>query len=320
MDAMETISLENELLEVKILPAFGGKIISIRSKRNGEEFILPPFIGYDQASAHGSFDQSDGGGFDECLPSVAGCEAISEEAAVPDHGDLWRVDWQVDSTDRGVVLHGDSTSRPLRLTRRAELMGSSLVLDYTLSNLSDSSVTWLWSAHPLLRVEEGDLILLPDEIKEVTIEYCSTDQFQQRSCIGWPRPLTLSGTTVNLSRVEAIDGTKAYKLFAQMGKAGWASLYRRRTGQGLVFRFDPAELPFLGLWICFGAWPERDGRKQYTVALEPTTADFDSLAEAQRNGRACNLGSHESRHWRLEVQLLGASSPLSAEEFTRQCL
>lgn len=320
MGAMEMISIENNLLEVKILPAFGGKITSIRSKRSGEEFILPPLVGYDHASTRGGFDQSDGGGFDECLPSVANCEAISGEAAVPDHGDLWRVGWQVDLEDRGLVLHGDSTSRPLRLTRRAELVGSSLVLNYTLFNASDSSVTWLWSAHPLLRVEEGDLIVLPDEIKRVSVEYCSTGQFRKHSCIEWPIAQTLSGSTVDLSRVKAIDGVTAFKLFAPMGQAGWASLYRQRTGQGLVFRFDPLELPFLGLWICSGAWPERSGTKQYTVALEPTTADFDSLAEAHRSGRTHSLGGRESRRWELEVQLLGASSSVSAEEFGKLCV
>lgn len=319
MDAIEAISLENDLLEVKILPAFGGKISSIRSKRTGEEFILPPLSGYRRVTGHASFEQSDGGGFDECLPSVASCEAMPGEAAVPDHGDLWRVDWKVDSTDRGIVLHADSTSRPLRLTKQAELVGSSLILDYTLSNLSDSSASWLWSAHPLLRVEEGDRILLPDEIKQVAVEFCSTSQFQQHSRIKWPHARTLSGTTVDLSRVEAIDGVTAYKLFAQMVKAGWASLYRRRTGQGLLFRFNPSDLPFLGLWICSGAWPECSGKKQYAVALEPTTADSDSLATALRTGREYKLGSRKVRTWRLEVQLLGASSSLSTEEFSKQC-
>jgi hypothetical protein len=318
MDAMETISLKNELLEVKILPAFGGKITSIRSKYSGEEFILPPLTAYSRASAHATFDLSDGGGFDECLPSVASCEPMGEEAAVPDHGDLWRTDWQVDAMDRGIVMHADSTSRPLRLTRRAELVGPSLVLDYTLSNLSNSPATWLWSAHPLLRVEEGDLILLPDEIKQVSVEFCSTGKFRQHSCIEWPIAQTLSGTSADLSRVEAIDGVTAYKVFAPMGKAGWASLYRQRTGQGLLFRFDPSELPFLGLWICNGAWPDRGDKRQYTVALEPTTADFDSLATAHRESRAHSLGGRGSRQWRLEIQLLGASSPLSAEQFTRQ--
>jgi len=319
MDAMETITLENELLEVKILPAFGGKITSILSKLSGEEFILPPLTSYTRVSSHALFDQSDGGGFDECFPSVASCEGISEEAGVPDHGDLWRVNWQVDSLDRGVVLHADSISRPFRLTRHAELVGSSLVLNYSLFNLSDSSATWLWSAHPLLRVEEGDLIFLPDEIKETAVEYCSTDQFQQSSCIEWPRAQTLSGSMVDLNRVEAQDGITAYKLFARMGKVGWASLYRRRTGQGLVFRFEPSEMPFLGLWICSGAWPERGNKKQYTVALEPTTADSDSLATAQRNGHAYSLGGHKFLHWKLEVQLLGASSSLTSEEFVKRC-
>jgi hypothetical protein len=319
MNAVETISLENELLEVKILPTFGGKIASMRSKLSGEEFILPPLTSYHRVSSQAGFDHSDGGGFDECLPSVASCEEILGEAAVPDHGDLWRVHWHVDSLAQGVALHADSVSRPFRLTRQAELVNSSLVLDYSLYNLSDSPATWLWSAHPLLRVEEGDLILLPNEIKEATTEYCSTGQFQQRSRIDWPCARTLSGTMVDLSRVAARDGVSAYKLFAQMGKAGWASLYRRRTGQGLVFRFNPSEIPFLGLWICSGAWPESGDEKQYTVALEPTSADFDSLANAHRNGRAYSLEGRGFRHWRLEVQLLGASSSLSAEEFAKQC-
>lgn len=319
MDPKEMISLENELLKVKISPAFGGKIISICSRLSGEEFLLPPLTSHCRVPSCADFDQSDGGGFDECLPSIASCEEISEEPRVPDHGDLWRINWQVDSLDRGVVLHADSTSRPLRLTRRAELVGASLVLDYSLFNFSDSPATWLWSAHPLLRVEEDDLILLPNEIKDVTVEYCSTAQFQQRSSIGWPQARTLLGTMIDLNRVPARDGMTAYKLFAQMGNAGWASLYRRRTGQGLVFRFNPSETPFLGLWICSGAWPERSTQKQYTVALEPTTADFDSLSAAQRNGRIHSLEGGRLRRWNLQVELLGASSSVNVEEFRKLC-
>lgn len=321
INAMETLLLENELLEVKILPAFGGKISSIRSKLSKEEFLLSPLTSYHRVSSHAGFDQGDGGGFDECLPSVASCEEILGEAAVPDHGDLWRVNWQVDSsTTQDIILHANSTSRLFRLTKRAQLVSSSLILDYSLCNLSHSPATWLWSAHPLLRVEEGDLILLPDEIKEITVEYSSKDQFQQRSRIDWPHAQTLSGSMIDLSSVQARDGMTAYKLFARMGKAGWASLYRRRTGQGLVFRFKPSEIPFLGLWICSGAWPECGDKKQYTVALEPTNTDFDSLADAYRNGHACSLDARKFRHWRLVVQLLGALAPLSAEEFAKQCI
>src|SRR5271170_2783442 len=156
MNAEQSLSLRNDLLQVRILPAFGGKITSLRSALTGEEFLLLPLQGYHRASSTANFAESDGGGFDECLPSVASCESIAGEAPIPDHGDLWRISWNVDSQDEGIVLRADATSRPLRLTRRATLQGASLVLDYELLNLSDYPTTWLWSAHPLLRVDAGD--------------------------------------------------------------------------------------------------------------------------------------------------------------------
>jgi hypothetical protein len=106
---------------------------------------------------------------------------------VPDHGDLWRSKWHIDSYDRPITIHADSLSRPLRLTRHSWLNGPSLVLDYDLLNLSDSPATWLWSAHPLLRIEVGDRILLPDEIKEVVVEYSAGGVFEKNSAIGWPQ-------------------------------------------------------------------------------------------------------------------------------------
>ena len=35
-----TLTLQNEFLQIRILPAFGGKISSLRSARTGEEFLL----------------------------------------------------------------------------------------------------------------------------------------------------------------------------------------------------------------------------------------------------------------------------------------
>ncbi len=77
--------------------------------------------------------------------------------------------WQIDTQEDGLVLHADAVSRPLRLTRRATLEGSTLVLDYDLHNLSDEPTGWLWSAHPLLRVEAGDHVVLPDEVNQVAV-------------------------------------------------------------------------------------------------------------------------------------------------------
>jgi galactose mutarotase-like enzyme len=315
MNQTETVTLQNDLLRVQILPEFGGKIISLRSIRTEEEFILPPLNGYRHASPTASFSEHDGGGFDECLPSVSGCESVEGEPAVPDHGDLWRVMWQVDSQEDGLVLHADARSRPLRLTRRATLEGSSLILDYDLHNLSDTPTNWLWSAHPLLRVDAGDHVVLPDEVDQVIVEYSASDLFKSNSLITWPKARSTSGVMMDLSNVGEKDGTTANKLFARMDKAGWGALYRNRLGQGLVIRFNPSTLPYLGIWICSGAWPEIGIEKQYTVALEPTTSNVDSLASAQRNGTVRRLNARERCQWRLEFELLGASTSIDLQDF-----
>jgi hypothetical protein len=320
MNNEETLTLENEFLQIRILPAFGGKISSLRSVRTGEEFLLTPLRGYRQVSRTAGFHEGDLGGFDECLPSVASCESTSGEPPVPDHGDLWRSKWHIDSYDQRITLHADSLSRPLRLTRHARLDGPCLVLDYNLLNLSNSSTTWLWSAHPLLRIEEGDRIVLPDEIKEVVVEYSAAGFFEKNGAIGWPRAQSALGTTIDLSTVEKRDGVTAHKLFARAGRSGWAALYRKRTGAGLILCFDPSALPFLGLWICSGAWPETGAKKQYTVALEPTTSNVDSLASADQNGTSRSLVARERCQWRLELRLLEASSPLSFEAFCAQAI
>lgn len=315
MNTEEILSLQNDLLQVRILPAFGGKISSLRSVRTGVEFLLPPLSPYRSVSPAAKFYEGDKGGFDECLPTVSSCESIGDELPAPDHGDLWRRAWHVDSREGGITLHADAQSRPLRLTRRASLEGATLLLDYHLHNRADQPATWLWSAHPLLSVEAGDRVVLPCNITEVSVHYSSAGVFERGTTIAWPHARSVEGAAIDLSHVGEQDGVTAHKLFARDGQSGWCALYRHKTGRGLVLRFDPSALPFLGLWLCSGAWPETDAEKQYAVALEPTTSDDDSLASAERKGTARRLGPGESYLWRVEFEVLGLDSPLSYEDF-----
>ncbi|WP_158941659.1 hypothetical protein [Granulicella sp. S190] len=317
---MKTLSLENNSLKVRILPEFGGKIVSLCSVRTGLDFILPSLNQYAHVAPSDEFSAGDGGGFDECLPSVAPCESIAGEPSIPDHGDLWRVPWHVDSDSEegAIVLHAESTSRPLRLTRRATLEEETLVLEYSLLNLSDAPTNWLWSAHPLLQVSEGDRILLPDEVEEVEVEYSADGVFEKGTCIPWPIATSPAGAAISLDTMPGRDGRTASKLFGRMGRSGWSALYRKEYGQGLVVRFDPNVLPFVGLWICAGAWPSSGAAKQYTIAIEPTTSNSDSLESAVRNGTARRLNAREHVRWRMEFQLIGATGPVDFERLSER--
>ena len=89
----ENILMQAGNCSVTIFPELGGKIASIRV--NSRELLQAPLAPYAPRTQTMAFDEGDASGWDECLPSVAGCtvDTAAGTVAVPDHGDLWRVAW-----------------------------------------------------------------------------------------------------------------------------------------------------------------------------------------------------------------------------------
>jgi len=314
--AAELLTLENEFLHIAMWPRMGGKFVSLRCLGRGEsrELLHPPIHVYTTATRTSGFELSDAGGWDECLPSVAACSA--EGVNVPDHGDVWRLPWQARIEDNAISASVDGFSLPLRFTRRVALDGPAIQLDYTAENIGEQPTAFLWSAHPLFQVDEGDRILLPREVDQVGVEYASAGEMSARSA--WPHAHPRQSTPIDLSRVGAFDGKTAYKLFAGPLQSGICGIYRAKLQIGILFHFDPRAVPFAGLWISQGAWPEsgtasRETR-QYTVALEPTTAPLDSLKGAIEQGHGRHLAPGETFCWQLRLEIAGAAHPVSMDE------
>ena len=97
----------------------------------------------------------------------------------------------------------------------------------------------------------------------------------------WPIAKLAGGGKTDLSIAQSPDSGIGDKLFAgplngsRIG-APWSG---HRHGLRINVQFDTAATPYLGLWICYGGWPDRPGPKQTCVAMEPATAPVDSLAE-----------------------------------------
>ncbi|HEX6493958.1 MAG TPA: hypothetical protein VF018_00650 [Acidobacteriaceae bacterium] len=282
--------LESADIRVEVVPALGGKFTSLFSKRTSTEWLLPPLRPYAEAKTTGGFEGWDGGGFDECLPTVAATETA------PDHGELWRYAWDEQEAENAVLLHTTALGGAIAVERCARLEGSSLVLDYALENRSDTSQSLIYCPHPLLRVEPGDHILLPAEVREVLVEGSAGDRLGRRGDrIAWPTPKQGD----DLSVVGPPDGLQADKVFAGPISDGWCALVRPSLDEALELTFTSDVLPYLGLWICRAAWPDSGAAKQYTVAFEPASSSNDSLADAERDGTAWRLGPGERREWRL---------------------
>jgi galactose mutarotase-like enzyme len=258
-----------------------------------------------------SFDAGDASGWDECLPSVAAClvETEAGAAAIPDHGDLWRVEWlPIINEARTARYRGECFSLPLQLERTLTLTAQetawTLSLDYSVTNLSSTRVPWSWAAHPLFAVEEGDRIVLPQAIKSLRLEGSGGGRLgKSGDAIAWPIARLVDGSTVDLSVAASPDSEIGDKLFAGPLSASenWCELVRPSAGVRIRVTFDVEATPYVGLWICYGGWPDRPGPKQVCVAMEPSTAPVDSLAVTGPWSRVLNPG--DSFSWPMEVEI-----------------
>lgn len=305
----ENVLIQAGECSVEVAPRFGGKISSIRLR--GQEFLQAPLAPMAGRNRTMPFAEGDAGGWDECLPSVAECRISTAQgvATIPDHGDLWRVEWAEPNAGHTkpekpspqelsrLSLAADCFSLPLRLERTLQLSekqaGWRLDLGYKLSNTGSGPVPWSWSAHPLFSVEAGDRIVLPDSVRALRVEGSGANRVgKSGDTVAWPIGTLKDGTTSDLSLAQAPESEIGDKLFAGPlnEQDAWCALERPAAGVRIRVSFEAAATPYLGIWICYGGWPERPGPKQYCVALEPATAPVDSLAETGSWSRTLEPG------------------------------
>jgi galactose mutarotase-like enzyme len=309
---------ENVLIQegdcvLTILPSLGGKIASLRIQ--DRELLQTPLSPLGPRTRTMAFDDSDASGWDECLPSVAPCTVGTSAglAAIPDHGDLWRVAWQPVATDSGsATFRGECFSLPLALERKICLYQQQerasdtwqLNLDYKLTNTGGYPVPWSWAAHPLFAAEANDRIVLPGSIGELQVEGSGGGRLgESGSRLAWPLATLANGKRTDLSVAQPSTSEVGDKLFTGQLAAveNWCALERPSAGVRIRVRFDPSATPYLGLWICYGGWPDRPGPKQACVALEPSTAPVDSLARSGPWSRTLSPG--ESASWPMHVDI-----------------
>jgi galactose mutarotase-like enzyme len=319
----DRIVLENGALRVVLLPGSGGRIESLQG--GGIEFLLQPFGSADQ---HKRYEEQASGlrfqdgacsGIDECLPTVGISGVGVPGLAVPDHGDFWAIPWTLlePANSRSVVIVADGTSRPLRFTKRLELHPTFLRIDYTVQNLSAQPVEYLYACHPLFAIDREDRIVLPKEVTTVWVESSHHERLgTQGDSVAWPVAQSREGV-VDLSVALDSSADTADMLYAGPLKIGRYGIYRSAMSRGIVLHFDPACLPYLGLWLCYGGWPDDSEHRQVAVALEPTVAARGALEDAIRDGVAPVLAPEETHSWSIEFHIAGLEETITEEDFVK---
>jgi galactose mutarotase-like enzyme len=274
----EVYFLSNPEMEVAVVPELGAKIISLKNARTGREWMWHPPGGRKlfRNRSGDDFARSPLVGADECLPTVAPCAWGGRK--LPDHGELWTADTQVDASAwrNGILKTTVSLGiSPFEFERTLELSGNEIHLGYQLTNLSCEDEAYLWAMHPLIQLRPGDELKLPAATRAL-----------------------LNGA----DWVDAIDSAvpdgNCAKVFAAGVSDGIARIVNRNQGDWLEFEWDTAENNTLGIWLTRGGWHGHDH-----FALEPTNAADDALSVAATKGSGGIVPAAGSVGWRVSIRV-----------------
>lgn len=298
--------LENERLRVTLLPELGGKMIRLLSKSTGTEFLKqyvesegdlkPPNLG-------GTFKPPYAHGFDECFPTVAPSDYLFNERVIhwPDHGELWAQEWNYEQDGQRLVLKVTGVNLLYEFEKEIRLRENKIEISYRVTNLSYRPFDYIWSSHPLLEIDDQDELLIDEKIDAMSIHGTDDEGQVQKERTGWPN---VYDSETDYSIIQPPSSKQAIKLFAEQVEKGRAGLYRKGRNESILFNFDTDKTPHLGIWLCYGGWPKDAEIRSYTVALEPTTASYDKLSDAIRNGEQKVIEPGVNHHWKMSIEII----------------
>ncbi len=317
---LDAVRLQNDRVDLAIVPQAGGKIVDLIDRRTGRNWLWKnPHIPISIAEPGSDFGKKqDSGGWDEVLLSVkpGRIRTASEHiAAIPDHGDLLASEWtvenlQVDANDDLIcAMATTGTAARYRFERHIRIPANRAVveLSYCLRNDADEALPSYWCAHPLLAIGPDSVIdiagNMPLRVEDVNTRAYSAEETEQR----WPHLLLRNDESLDLSQSFASNAVRrsfASKIFVTSPENGSASVLLK-DGSRLTFRFDPEELPWLGLWINNGAWSGCGSEPYTNLGIEPATSPYDCVNEAIENDAVQWLQPGEERRWSLKLEMQG---------------
>lgn len=271
------ITLANDRIALTLRPDFGARVTSLTDRASGRQWLVTGLcVGGD------SYLGDQARGWDECFPTVAPCDHAGWDGPLRDHGDLWGRPWQVTADGQTCMATYDDPR--FAFTRALHLRGAGVVADYQVSNRTLAALPYLWSQHCLLATTPADRIVLQG-IAGMQAGGVPVD---------WPLHAAR-----DLSVVGAAGEGFALKAYGTALNAANAEIIGAEGG--IRFDWSDNEIGAFGLWLDYGGWPP--GAPVYQVALEPTTAPADDLAQATAMGRARMLAPGEIHHWSVRIAL-----------------
>jgi galactose mutarotase-like enzyme len=305
------VALRSPFIELVAVPSLGMKLTNLRRLAGREWLWRSDQIPLAPPKPGSSYiETADSGGWDECFPTVGPCPLPGAPAGtpiLPDHGELWSAPWtsSLSTGAEGTTLTGTATGTilPYEFHRQVTLSPAEpeVHFRYRVRHTGQTAFPWIWSSHPLLNVQPGSVLTLPEVTQVRVAAVHGRDDWQEDDVIRWPGDL--GGDAGSFTFPEA--GGWAAKLFGDIGPQGLLSLTDPRQGERLELSVNPGTVPQVGIWINCRGWAPSRRTPYYNLALEPCIGAPDRLDRAALDWHtAQTLAPGEERHWSLDVRLV----------------
>jgi hypothetical protein len=284
--------LSSRQLTVELLPAWGAKLISLRTEPDGYEFLSAAPFG-PHLPDPSAFTAADAYGFDDMFPGVypqAYPAPPWQHEQIADHGNVWYRAWDYCAEKEEATLWVEDERIGWRFAKTLRFSQPyCLEIRYRAENHSSHPLYWLYCAHILCSYRADVELELP------------AGRYRRLETLGQLLPEECQADAAHLLRPEALPPhTAAYYVSDEIGPAH--CIYRDRAA-GKVLRLGwSAPLAYLGVWYNHLAWTPEEPLVH--VGLEPTSAANQDLAKALQDGHVQPLepGGHVS--WSITLSVM----------------
>jgi hypothetical protein len=270
INGVEVLTGENDHIKFEIVPAAGGKIISIFNKDLNKEFLWRNANLLLETHQPGAdYDANFIGGIDELLPNDI--PETVDSVTYPDHGELWTTPLDYELEEDRISVFGKLKLSGLNYKKTISLEANAPIINfkYTIKNESDSIRNFLWKLHAALRIEEGDRLLSgAKKGKVVDLDY---SRFKNLNEFEWPF-IENTDASIVPNKNNSLDFFYLFdieKPEMDLLSNGGKQLFR--------YSYDKSIFPYQWYFASYGGF-----LNHYTAILEPATSMPISINEAKQ--------------------------------------
>lgn len=316
-----SVVLENDDLQVTVLPDKGAEIHQIVAVRSGTEILFqgpwglrPPGADPLPGSGDDAFMWNYAGGWQELFPSVNEPCAY-RGAPIPFHGEVACLPWEHEvlaacSAEARVRFRTRSRLTPFVLERTLSLRAgeTSLLIEETVVNESLDGAHFVWGHHCVVGppfLEAGCRLDIPARTIVTSPELWEpeTARLEPGRREPWPRAPLRAGGTVDLRDIPGAETGSHDDLYVTDLDDGWLAVSNPRLDLTFRLEWDHRLFGWIVLWQPYGGAIAEPLAGSYALGIEPWTSML-CLERAVAEGVAIEVPAGGSAATSLRAHVL----------------